>query len=73
MKVPKYHVFSGNFRDKGGLWLESVEGLEAAKERVRQLSEKSPGHYYVFCAKTLQPLASIDTSSTKQDESREID
>jgi len=72
MKILKYHIFSG-LRDKGGSWLDSVEGLETAIERIRQLSEKSPGRYYVFCAKTLQPLASIDTSNTKQDESRKID
>jgi hypothetical protein len=72
MNVSKYHIFSG-VREKGGLWLDSVEGLEAAKERIRQLSEKSPGHYYLFCAKTLQPLASIDTPSAKQDQSRKID
>jgi hypothetical protein len=56
MNVAKCHIFSG-VRDKGGLWLDSVEGLEAAKERIGQLSEKSPGHYYVFGGKTLQPLA----------------
>jgi hypothetical protein len=67
MTVPKYHIFSG-VRDKSGLWLDSIEGLEAAKERIRQLSEKSPGHYYVFCAKTLQPITFVDTSSTKQDQ-----
>ncbi len=62
MKKLKYHIFSGS-REKGGLWLDSVEGLDAAKDRIRQLSEKTPGHYYVFCAKTLEPLVTVDTSA----------
>jgi|SRR5215469_9946907 len=47
MRVPTFHIFSG-FRDKDALWLESVEGLGAANERMKQLGAEDPGPYFVF-------------------------
>jgi hypothetical protein len=61
VRVPTLHIFSG-FRDKGALWLESVEGLEAANERMKQLAAEKPGPYFIFSTDTYNVVASIDTS-----------
>ena len=61
MRVPHYHIFSG-FRDKDALWLDSVEGLGAADERMKQLAAEKPGPYFIFSTDTHTVLASIDTS-----------
>jgi hypothetical protein len=62
MQVPRYAIFSG-FTDKDALWLESVEGLGAANERMKERAADSPGPYFIFCTKTHKVLASIDTSA----------
>jgi hypothetical protein len=61
MRVPTVHIFSG-FRDKDALWLDSVEGLGAADERMKQLAAEKPGPYFIFSTDTHTVLASIDTS-----------
>ena len=33
----------------GPLWVEAVEGLEKAKERMAQLALTSPGEYFIHC------------------------
>jgi hypothetical protein len=62
MKAPRYHIFSGS-RDKDALWLESVEGLGAAHEKMKERAAEKPGPYFIFCTKTHAVLASINTSS----------
>jgi hypothetical protein len=69
MTVPKYEVFSG-LRDKDAVWLECVEGLGAAYECMKEIAAKSPGPYFVFCARTHRVLASIDTSNVQKHERR---
>ena len=60
MRVPTVHIFSG-FRDKDALWLDSVEGLGAADERMKQLAAEKPGPYFIFSTDTTFSR-SIDTS-----------
>jgi hypothetical protein len=69
MMVAKYDIFSG-LRDKDAVWLECVEGLGAAYERMKKIAAKSPGPYFVFCAQTHAVLASIDTSKIENHERR---
>jgi len=61
MRVSQLHIFSG-FRDKNALWLESVERLAAANERMKQLAGEEPGPYFVFSTDTSNVVASVDTS-----------
>jgi hypothetical protein len=61
MKIPQYDIFSGE-TDKDALWLEAVEGLGTAKDRMQVLATQTPGPYFVFCQRTHKILASIDTS-----------
>jgi hypothetical protein len=64
MRIPTYDLFSGS-QDSGPVWLETVEELAAACERMREHSQKSPGEYFVVCATTHKILASIDTTSSQ--------
>jgi len=61
MTVPTYHIFSG-FPDRDASWLEAVEGLGVAHDRMRERAVQAPGAYFVFCPQTHTVLASIDTS-----------
>jgi hypothetical protein len=65
MNVPQYDIFSGAL-DKNALWLEAVDGLGPAFERMKQIAANSPGTYFVFCSSTHKVLASIDTSAGPQ-------
>lgn len=56
-----YDIFSG-LREHGPIWLESIEGLEAACARMRDRATSKPGAYFVYCSQTNTVLASVDTS-----------
>jgi hypothetical protein len=51
VKIPEYDIFSGQF-DKDAIWLETVEGLGAACEKMKELAKNPPGPYFVFCQNT---------------------
>jgi hypothetical protein len=59
--IPTYDIFSGS-RDKDALWLEAVQGLGAACDRMKELAAQTKGPYFVFCTSTHKVLASVDTS-----------
>lgn len=60
MKIPTYDIFAGS-PDKA-LWLEAMEGLGAACERMKERATEFPGPYFVFCTGTHKVLAVIDTA-----------
>lgn len=43
------------------MWIEAVEGLEAASHRMRLLATEKPGEYFVFCTQTNKVLNAVDT------------
>jgi hypothetical protein len=59
--VTSYEIFSGRI-DSDPLWLESVEGKEAACARMKQRANEAPGPYFIFSASAQQIIASLDTS-----------
>jgi hypothetical protein len=61
MVVPQYDIFRGR-RDKDAVWLEAVDGLGAANDRMKEHARRMPGSYFVFCQQTHVVLARIDTS-----------
>ncbi|MGB7433961.1 MAG: hypothetical protein WBW49_00985 [Candidatus Acidiferrum sp.] len=67
--TPIYEIFLGS-RDKDALWLEAVEGLGAACDRMNELAAQCPGPYFVFCTSTHKVLASVDTHARRDDEDR---
>lgn len=61
MNSPTFDVFRGSL-ENGALWIESIEGLGAATQRMFQLSVLRPGAYFVFDCEKHKVLASTDTS-----------
>jgi hypothetical protein len=61
MHVPSCDIFSGFF-DKDAIWLETVEGLAAASERMKEFAARRPGPYFVFDCQNHNILDSIDTT-----------
>jgi hypothetical protein len=70
MKVPQYDIFSGRI-DRDAIWLESVDGLAAAVDRMNHYARQSPGCYFVFCSSSHSVLASINTPLFEDMENRE--
>jgi hypothetical protein len=58
-----FDIFSGSRHDP--FWYESVEGLDRARERVKQVAAQRPGRYSVFCVQTGAVVATVDTSSAR--------
>ena len=48
---PIFDIFS-RLPDGSPLWLESVEGLEEARERLDGLARVRPGKYFLYSEKT---------------------
>jgi hypothetical protein len=63
MSVPTYHIFSGVFLEKDSAWIDSVEGLGVANERMNALGREKPGPYFMFSTDRNDFFA-IDTSIT---------
>jgi hypothetical protein len=64
-KLPTFHIFSGRYIDKDVLWVESVEGLAAAKKRMEAIAAEKPGPYFVFSVADRAALATTDTTPLK--------
>jgi hypothetical protein len=58
---PTFDVFSGSL-DNDAKWVESIEGLGAATQRMFQFSVIRPGPYFVFDCEKHKVVASTDTS-----------
>jgi hypothetical protein len=62
MSVPQYDLFRVRNNNKDVMWLEAVDGLGAANDRMKGHAQRIPGSYFVFCQRTHAVLAAIDTS-----------
>ena len=60
MKEPTFDIFSGtpNLDDE---WIEAVEGLSNARERMQEIAARNPGKYFLFCLESQSILAQIQT------------
>ena len=54
-----FDIFSGT--QKNAAWIETVEGLSAARERLQQIAGKKPGQYFIFSALTRISVCEIET------------
>ena len=59
---PKFEIFSGRFGEEDALWIETVEGLGNASDRMHALAKEKPGPYFVFHVISHQVLGSVDTT-----------
>ena len=67
MFIPTYDIFKGIYGAAGVKWVEGVEGLSAASERMREFAAHSPGPYFIYDASSHLIVASIDTRQTMAD------
>jgi len=70
VEIPTYDIFSGS-APQDAMWLEAVEGLDAACEKMKEHAKKSPGAYFVFCQNTHKVLANINTRISEDIQIRE--
>jgi hypothetical protein len=58
MSIPKesfgtrnswFDIFRGHYLEKDAIWLEAVQGLASARDRMRQIAAHNPGPYFVYC------------------------
>ena len=54
-----FDIFSGTRKD--AVWIETVEGLSAARERLQQIAAEKPGQYFIFSALTRASVCEIET------------
>jgi hypothetical protein len=66
MEAGYERVFSG-LLNKDAMWIESVQGLGAANDLMKELAAKRPGPYFVFDAISHKILAQTDTSQKKHE------
>lgn len=55
-RVPSFDIFVGE-SDSDAKWLETVEGLGAAVDRMDSIALEKPGLYFVFNRSTHEILA----------------
>lgn len=58
---PRFDIFSGSV-DKDAMWIEAVDGLNAARKRMEEIALEVPGRYFVFSAYSRTILAQVDTT-----------
>jgi len=56
----RFDIFSGQI-DKNALWIETVEGLSRARERMEQIAAEKPGQYFIFSPLSHAVLAQVET------------
>jgi hypothetical protein len=64
--IPSCDIFRGRFGDKDVVWVEAVEGLAAARQRMEHFASQAPGPYFVFSSFSHMVLAAIDTTHLKR-------
>ena len=55
-----FDIFKGS-GEKDAVWLECVEGLDAATKRMNEIAIKKPGMYFVLRLQDRLVVAKIDT------------
>ncbi|MGD0963872.1 MAG: hypothetical protein ABSA57_08230 [Candidatus Acidiferrales bacterium] len=59
MDETTFDIFSGA-PEENGLWVESVEGLSNARQRMGQMATQKPGKYFLFCRSSRSILARMN-------------
>jgi hypothetical protein len=60
MTEPTFDIFAGG-PEKDPVWVEAVQGLSDALERMEQIAQKTPGQYFVFSIGSHAILARTET------------
>jgi len=59
---PILDIFRGYFGSKDAMWVEAIEGLGNAVDRMHVFAAEKPDAYFVFDAHTHKVLAVTDTT-----------
>lgn len=62
--MPIFDIFSRRFGDTNVDWIDAVEGLGNAAERIKRLAAEKPP-YFVFSAEKWMVIAQIDGSGSQ--------
>jgi hypothetical protein len=65
MSEPTFDIFSGT-SDKDARWLESIEGLSKARDRMEHIAAVRPGEYFLYCPENHTILAKSSTAKPLQ-------
>lgn len=60
MAEPTFDIFRGT-SDKDAMWVDAVDGLSSARDRMDQIAADQPGQYFVFATRSRAILARTDT------------
>jgi len=63
--IARYHIFSGLNED--ALWVEAVDGLRNAYDRMKKLAAAFPGPYFIYSAETYEIVATFDRNTQGQE------
>lgn len=61
MKGSTFDIYSGAPEDEDAVWVEAVEGLSNARERMGELAKQNPGRYFLFSLGSQSVIAQIYT------------
>lgn len=66
--IHAFDLFMGDSQDRNSvLWLEAVDGLTEAQDRLRQIARDRPGQpYFVFDLRKQQVMLQINALGEKQ-------
>lgn len=67
----QYDIFSGS-PESGSLWIERVQGRDAAVERMQVIAAETPGRFFVFGGRERQVVANADTRTPKTNEKQSM-
>ena len=62
MSEETYDIFSGAPEEYGS-WVEAIEGLSNAQQRMGQIAAERPGKYFLFSSTDQSVLTRVDTRS----------
>jgi hypothetical protein len=62
MSEETFDIFSGAPEEYGS-WVEVIEGLSSAHERMEQIAAEKPGQYFLFSRTHQSILMQVDTRS----------
>lgn len=60
---PTFDIFYGHFEQQDAMWVETLEGLEAAYGKMLQIAADKPGPYFILSSDAQTCAASVDTST----------
>ncbi len=60
MSEETFDIFSGAPEEYGS-WVEAIEGLSSAQQRMEQIAAEKPGKYFLFSSADQSILTQVDT------------